>query len=175
MWGTTREVVGSTLPTASQLRASRDAHAIRTAILVLGLLLAFANGIGIVLSLVSMTNDFIRSDQFFAYEAANVAMSAVFLVLGILLVRMASDRKEPNVRNLIHPALTFLGAYLILVGVRPLVTFFSIAVPYGIQWTWGYALEIAIELPWIVGGVILLRIATRRHEEDLALAGYSQS
>lgn len=146
----------------------READALRTAILVFGLVLLIPSlvlivfAVGAAVSYPDYGSDYFRR-IIWVSRVFTVAGMVGAAVVGYLLVRIAKRRLVYSVRDMLYPALVVVGAYLMLMAtfrfLQPVVTSYAII---GI-WDWGMAISALFHVPYIVGGLLLVMIGRQKY------------
>jgi hypothetical protein len=146
---------------------SREAEALRTAVLVVGFVLLIPSVVLLVFAVLSVltfgdygSNDF-RRYVWISYIAAVAGMAAA-AVFGYFLVRVARKRLVYSVREVLYPALVIIGAYMMLratIVVVETTAFMFVRIEI---WGWGMAISALYQVPYIIGGLLLAMIGMHK-------------
>ena len=148
-------------------KPAEEAKALRTAVIVMGYIFLVPSAILLVLTaLVLLANppDF-GSDDMRRYVWVSYITSALGMVcalmIGFLLVRVAKRRLFYTIGDILYPSLVIVGVYLLLIAVvRVLSTTLQSALAVG--WNTGMAVSYLYQVPFIVGGILLILIGKQK-------------
>jgi hypothetical protein len=149
-----------------------DVEALRMAIQVLGFILFIPGLIYLVLGIAAI---FVNSDYgpedyrtyLWITQITGIVSAAGAMVVGYLLLRIARRRLAYSVGEIFYPAVTAIGAYLVLLAavrvMNPIVFhYFAIG-----DWYPYAAFSVAIlgvhQLPYFIGGILFIMIGMRQY------------
>ena len=81
---------------------------------------------------------------------------------GYLLIRVARKGLVYHVRNLLYPALTIIGVYMVIMAVLRVVESAAPPIAFGEISAVGVAISSLYQLPYVIGGVLLTMIGMKR-------------
>ncbi len=155
------------LAIAAATEEPSEGEALRAAILVYGYILLIP---GIVLlcmsALTIMSLQDHGSSDFQTYIWIFQITAMVGLAIGIgsgyLLVRVARKGLVYHVRNLLYPALTIIGVYMVIMAVLGVASSAATYIAFGEISAVGIAISSLYQLPYVIGGVLLTMIGMKR-------------
>ena len=81
---------------------------------------------------------------------------------GYLLIRVARKGLVYHVRNLLYPALTIIGVYMVIMAVLDVAASIAPHIAFGEISAGSIAISSLYQLPYVVGGVLLTMIGMKR-------------
>ena len=145
-----------------------EGEALRTAILVYGYVLLVP---GIVLFCVSALTIMSVRDHWsgdfqtyvWVFHITAIVGLAISIGSGYLLVRVARKGLVYHVRNLLYPALTIIGVYMVIMAVLDIIASTAPYIAFGEISAVSVAMSSLYQLPYVVGGVLLTMIGIERY------------
>ncbi|UCE45479.1 MAG: hypothetical protein JSU93_00880 [Methanobacteriota archaeon] len=155
------------LAIAAATEEQSEGEALRTAILVYGYILLVPGIVLLGVSALTMMSLQDRESSDFQtfkwiFHITLMIGLAISAGSGYLLVRVARKKLVYHVRNLLYPALTIIGVYMIIMAVLAVAGSAAPYIAFGKISAVSIAISSLYQLPYVIGGVLLTMIGIKR-------------